>query len=242
MHCPNCNFGLADRPDLAGQTFACPNCGGPFTVPAVAAIASSISCMVPPRRHRRGLWLTAIVVAIGIGVLVDAIPRFAKHMPTASDKAPVAFHFGTMRIGDLLTVKFQEEHMRQEDADQVVSTGYDTIHTDDGDVTMLYDFNEGKLSGAQLFFKSSAYPTLVRLYTEKFGCAPHARDTETVKNAMNAEFSNERVKWKTDSGDFHLIKYSGTISDGYGYLDNPYYRQRIAIDKQKSSEPLKQKL
>jgi hypothetical protein len=33
MNCPHCNSPLASRPDLAGMTFACPRCGGPFVVP-----------------------------------------------------------------------------------------------------------------------------------------------------------------------------------------------------------------
>jgi len=41
MHCPNCGFAMADRPDLAGMTFACPQCNGPFTVPAPMAFPHS---------------------------------------------------------------------------------------------------------------------------------------------------------------------------------------------------------
>lgn len=61
MLCPHCQLTMADVPDLAGQTVACPKCGGTFAMPAHAqappliVTSRSQSTSVAPivRRSRR---------------------------------------------------------------------------------------------------------------------------------------------------------------------------------------------
>src|SRR4051794_7920306 len=40
LQCPHCRSPVADSPDLAGQTVACPNCAKHFTMPAAVSIVA----------------------------------------------------------------------------------------------------------------------------------------------------------------------------------------------------------
>jgi len=101
MNCPHCHFALGSRPELAGMTFACPQCDGVFTVPAPLAVPPfqpSRAAHSTPRRKAssRGFyWLVLLVIASGAAATVvvfypSRLPQIANAMNPENDQEMIA--------------------------------------------------------------------------------------------------------------------------------------------------------
>jgi len=107
------------------------------------------------------------------------------------------------------------------------------------DAKINYTWKDKKLIGVRLTFASNAFPTIVQIFTEKFGCPPDDSYTEDYKTVIGATFTNERVKWHTENRVFELKKYDTDIRTGCGTLDNSEMEEYLKTEYEKNFKNLK---
>ena len=155
---------------------------------------------------------------------------------------PVVFDAGGLRIGDPLTEEWAYSHCPAKDEGKTDIECNDYIKTADGNILLLFQFEESKLIGVTLSFDAVCFNTLVRSYTDKFGTPPHEQNSEILTTRIGGKYENQIVTWNTTDGDFTLRKYGTDITNGYGILATPQLMRYHQKQQKAKQSDLKGKL
>lgn len=139
----------------------------------------------------------------------------------------IVFDIGGMRIGDKLTEEFAYSHCPAKDKGKAERRCSKYIEMEAGDVFVIYYFDEFKLVGVSLSFKSSMFGDIVAAYTNKFGQPPNEEKEEPVITKAGVKYVNEIKSWATDSGIFIVNKYGSQIDEGHAYLRSKEYENYL---------------
>lgn len=165
--------------------------------------------------------------------------------PSLREKKVVKFEMSGMRIGDRLTQDFAYSNCPAKDAGKPEIMCHNVLRLGEGEdkeVWVFYHFKDQKLIAVSLSYKSELFSVLVQSYTQKFGIPPQHAKTEEVVTGIGARHTNQIVSWDTDAGPFILKLYGNSITDGYGVLLTPEYKQSLKEQKSAQVNQLAKKL
>ena len=137
------------------------------------------------------------------------------------------FDIDGLKIGDELTEEFSEQYCRNGDSEKREIECKRKQKIDGVDVSVLYLFYDASLVTVSLSFDSKAFPKLVRAYRNKYLDSPYEQLEELISLGDGMGYTNEKVLWSTNSGDFIIEKYGHNFIKGYAYLDSIKYNKYV---------------
>ena len=135
------------------------------------------------------------------------------------------FDIDGLKIGDELTEEFSEQYCRNGDSEKREIECKRKQKIDGVDVSILYLFYDASLVTVSLSFDSKDFSKLVWVYRNKYLDSPYDQFEEPISLGDGMEYTNEKVLWSTNSGDFIIEKYGHNFIKGYAHLDSKKYNK-----------------
>ena len=150
-----------------------------------------------------------------------------------SAKEEIDFNVDGLRVGDKLNEEFEKSYCLKKRKIKKEIECKKKIKINEIDVMARYFFYDSSLVTISLIYDARFYNDLVKSYANKFSRRPHENIREEIYLDENEKYTNEKVLWKTHSGDFAIEKYWNNFTKGYAYLESPEY---LKYRKRKENE------
>lgn len=139
----------------------------------------------------------------------------------------IDFELNGLKVGDKLTEQFKKKYCPKKSEGKKELECKKELTINGVDVSARFFFNDLSLITVSLTYDSKTYPDLVKAYSKSFSRGPHKNIKEAIDIGTGKKYTNEKVLWKTNSGDFTIEKYGSNLTRGYAYLNSPEYIQYL---------------
>jgi hypothetical protein len=170
-----------------------------------------------------------VIGTIATSLTLSGIASLNRDSDSRSPVTPtvrrVHFDLKGVKLGDPLTREFALAHGISSFPTAPDSECIDSVDFGSKTIIITYYFDEYKLVGIMLYYKSELFNDVLATYTTKFGTPPHDVSEEVVTNAFGAVFKNTIATWETVDGQFVMRRYGTSIDHGYAIVYSPAYTE-----------------